>query len=162
MAELSVILTFRMTLPKVWINKLILGRLYWQEKDKRQIEYVCTSGLPQYQYWESWKMAAHGPMPPCSDLNVENYQVQIIPIDMRTIVGVSGLFYKVLPHIMRTDEYRRSDFGIHWDANIPGTSGCIGFKDARDWGSFKMRMMQLQEKGYKVVPLRVEYPQPIL
>lgn len=162
MPEESSILTFRMTLPKIWINKLILGRLYWQEKDKKQVEYVCTSGLPQYQYWESWRLSGHGPLPPCLDLNVEYYQVQVIPMDMRTIVGVSGLFYKILPHTMRTNRYRRSDFGIHWDANIPGTAGCIGFKDARDWGSFQMRMMRIQEEGHKTVPLVVEYLQPTL
>lgn len=162
MSNLRPILTYRMTLPKMWSNKLIVGRLFLQESNRKQMEYMCTSGLPQYQSWQSWHQAGLGPIPPCLDLNLEYYQVQVIPIDMRTMIGVSGLFYKILPHIMRTDKYRRSDFGIHWDANIPGTAGCIGFRDVKEWGNFQMRMMRIQEEGHKTVPLVVEYLQPSL
>lgn len=153
------LLTYQMTLPQHKIMSLIEGRLYLQEFARQQGEYICTSGLPGVQFWTSWGIVSRGPIPPNFVTRLDYYQVQTKPINMRTTIGISGDFYPILPQVMRIQDKRRSGFGIHWDANVPGTAGCLGFRDVQDWSNFKVRMSQLENEAHVAIPLIVMYKQ---
>jgi hypothetical protein len=47
--------------------------------------------------------------------------------------------------------------GIHFDANVPGTSGCIGLKNWEGWQGFLLRMAKIAALGIKSVSLTVKY-----
>ena len=71
--------------------------------------------------------------------------------------GVEGNFYQILPFEVKTDKGGvRGDFGIHKDANAPGSLGCIVMSDKRFKG-FEGKMKELSAEGIKDVPLFVSY-----
>lgn len=76
-----------------------------------------------------------GLLPPtyhCKDL--PSYEVVLAPVDLTHQAGVRGNFYKITPHeVITKDGTKRGDFGIHLDANAPGSLGCI----VMDWHNFK-------------------------
>ena len=47
--------------------------------------------------------------------------------------------------------------GIHWDANVPGTSGCIGLINWEGWEGFCRRMRDIAALRVEFVPLKVQY-----
>ncbi|WP_227873402.1 hypothetical protein [Aphanothece sacrum] len=51
----------------------------------------------------------------------------------------------------------RGDFGIHFDANIPGTAGCLGIVDNANWQQFQRLMATYQRAGLRTIPLIVAY-----
>ena len=51
--------------------------------------------------------------------------------------GVEGSFYQILPFEVPTDGAIRGDFGIHFDANVPGSLGCIVLTTQRGWDAFR-------------------------
>ncbi len=51
--------------------------------------------------------------------------------------GIAGKFYKINPHLVKVKGTTRGDFGIHFDANVPGTAGCIGIEDPQQWAGFQ-------------------------
>ena len=71
--------------------------------------------------------------------------------------GVEGNFYKINPYLVRTDKGgERGDFGIHKDANVVGSAGCIVMTEDR-FKSFEKRMQELYNQGIKEIPLTVIY-----
>jgi hypothetical protein len=53
---------------------------------------------------------------------------------------------------------KRSHFGIHRDANAPGSAGCIVLPTQTGWNSFKRQMEDLADAGIKQIPLQIDYP----
>jgi hypothetical protein len=73
---------------------------------------------------------------------------------MPQIKGVEGNFYKINPHEVKTDKGGvRGDFGIHLDANVPGSMGCI-VMDRKNFDGFEKRMKSL---SLNELPLSVIY-----
>lgn len=99
-----------------------------------------------------------GYLPPqyrCKDL--PNYFVKTAPINLKGVKGVRGNFYKILPHRIHTDKGgTRSDFGIHLDADAPGSLGCIVL-DARRFAIFEETMTDLRNRDISLLPLFVQY-----
>ncbi|MBD2773177.1 hypothetical protein ICL16_14150 [Iningainema sp. BLCCT55] len=52
---------------------------------------------------------------------------------------------------------QRGDFGVHRDANIPGSAGCIVLGTAPGWAGFQADMQKLAASGVRVIPLLVSY-----
>lgn len=82
----------------------------------------CTSGLPGYQdHDDIWTRGA-GPCPPVSGQAIRfssGYHLKKR--------GIEGWFFPMLPDpIMRNGAVGRSEIGLHRDANVPGTAGCLG------------------------------------
>ena len=71
--------------------------------------------------------------------------------------GVEGLFFHITPDPVGSGVSIRSELGIHYDANVPGTSGCIGLINWEGWDGFSRRMAIIASLGIKSVPLKVEY-----
>ena len=71
--------------------------------------------------------------------------------------GVEGYFFHITPDPVGSGEQIRAELGIHFDANVPGTSGCIGLKNWEGWQGFLRRMAKIALLGIKSLPLKVEY-----
>jgi hypothetical protein len=90
-------------------------------------------------------------------VGVPFWKVLVSPIAMPQLKGVEGNFYKINPHEVKTDKGGfRGDFGIHKDANGPGSLGCI-VMNADKFNSFEKRMQELKGFTYQQIPLFVQY-----
>ncbi|MCC3409822.1 MAG: hypothetical protein JGK17_30625, partial [Microcoleus sp. PH2017_10_PVI_O_A] len=49
------------------------------------------------------------------------------------------------------------EFGIHFDANVPGSAGCIVLQKRRGWDRFCERMQSIARSGVEQVSLKVVY-----
>ncbi len=108
------------TMPLGRSQNLILGNLRLIYPDKTPIDYLATSGLPNYQRLGDQWIRGKGPIP-AGNL----YQIPAEPYYLETR-GVEGNFFHITPDPVGSGDRTRSELGIHYDANVPGTSGCIG------------------------------------
>jgi hypothetical protein len=131
-------------------NELLYGVLSLKDGDRLINEYVTASSLPSRQWWGSWELKG-GLIPPRRD-----YSVTTSPLWMPDIKGVEGSFYQISPFEVGTDGATRGDFGIHFDANQPGSLGCLVLKNQRGWDAFR-RDLEPIARIIKSIPLIVEY-----
>jgi hypothetical protein len=68
-----------------------------------------------------------------------------------------GNFYKINPHLVKVNGNTRGDFGIHFDANVPGTAGCLGIPNPKEWLKLQKLMAVYQRAGLETIPLIVAY-----
>ncbi len=131
-------------------SHLLIGNLQLSYDDKIINDYQATSSLPGRQYWGSWESKG-GLIPPVRDLKVDT-----TPLWMPDIKGVEGSFYAISPFEIQTDGSTRGDFGIHFDANQPGSLGCPVLKNQRGWDAFR-RDLEPIAKLIKSIPLVIDY-----
>lgn len=150
MAELR----FRMDLKES--STLLMGTLELIKPDGNR-HFVATSGLTgcQAPRCQSWR--GRGPIPAVRNVGLPHYTVSTKPFDERNVVGVEGNFYYIEPATVLIDGVWRSEFGIHRDANAPGSAGCIVLRQAAEWTAFQEHMRDLKRAGHDIVPLHVEY-----
>lgn len=119
--------------------------------------WVAASSYSTKQYAESFHSRG-GYLPPEYRVpKLKNWTVHTIPIDLTHVQGVSGNFYRISPHEVKTDKGGvRSDFGIHLDANAPGSLGCIVMNQER-FASFQTNMFALRNNDIFEIPLFVRY-----
>ena len=119
--------------------------------------WIATSSHATKQGAESFHYRG-GLLPPqyrCPQL--KNWFVETNPLPLPTTKGVEGNFYRICPFEVTTDRGgKRSDFGIHLDANNPGSMGCIVMDKLR-FSNFELRMLRLKKTGLLAVPLFVQY-----
>jgi hypothetical protein len=132
-------------------QKLIVGSLKLYYPNGQIIDYLATSGLPDWQRQEDQWVRARGPLPAG-----ENYEIPTQPYWLDTR-GVEGLFFHITPDPVGSGDRIRSELGVHWDANLPGTAGCIGLINREGWDAFCRRMSQIAALGIKSIPLKVRY-----
>lgn len=136
------------------------GRLSINHLEKGIIEiWIVTSATAHIQDREDFHKKG-GLIPPQYRLSPKDrknpWVVNTNPIYMSKI-GIEGNFYKINPHIVETDKGGvRGNFGIHKDANVPGSSGCIVMSYDR-FKSFEKYMKKLRAEGVTKVPLFVQY-----
>ena len=130
------------------INSLILGVIdIW----------IATSSHASKQYAESFHERGGMLPPPYRVPGLKFYTVSTTPIPMPGTKGVEGNFYQILPFEVTTDKGgKRSDFGIHRDANAPGSLGCIVMSSDR-FEQFEKAMSKLRNQGIAKLPLFVQY-----
>ncbi|WP_227873599.1 hypothetical protein [Aphanothece sacrum] len=97
-----------------------------------------------------------GPIPSVVRVDLKHYSVNTKPLYL-SIKGIEGNFYKINPHLVKVDGNTRGDFGIHFDANVPGTAGCLGIVDSANWQQFQRLMTTYQRAGLRTIPLIVAY-----
>jgi hypothetical protein len=132
-------------------QKLIVGNLQLIYPNGQIIDYLATSGLPDYQRPGDEWVRGKGPIPAG-----ENYQIPTEPYWLNTR-GVEGFFFHVTPDPVGSGDRIRSELGVHWDANVPGTSGCIGLINWEGWEALCRRLSKIASLGIKSLPLRVRY-----
>jgi hypothetical protein len=123
---------------------LIEGRLLLIEVDIQAIAdtYIASSGLPGFQNYSDLLTVGKGCIPPNSRVGIK-YTVSSVPYYMPDIKGVEGNFYAIAPSEVTIGGVKRGDFGIHFDANLPGSAGCIVLRTAVGWQAFELAMKRL-------------------
>ena len=118
--------------------------------------YIALSGLPGWQLWKDQHSKGRGPIPRTDQAGVNCYQVVTNPhwVTAAEQPGIAGNFYEILPSFV---ENGRGLFGVHFDANVQGTAGCVGIKNAGAWAEFERRMAELVKAGIEQVPLMLGY-----
>lgn len=138
-------------------SKLIEGRLLILEDEEIIATYVATSGQPNHQSIQSLSARGRGAIPPNLDISHKKYSVLTNPISLPNVPGVNGNFYKINPHTVQINGVTRGDFGIHFDANVPGSAGCVVIRNRSAWDDFESRMKKYLQAGIKELPLLVSY-----
>lgn len=137
------------------------GRLeLWELSDWPQVRaierYIALSGLPGWQTWADQSSKGSGPIPRPDVAQIGCYQVSAVPhwVSAAEQPGIAGNFYEIFPSFIANG---RGLFGIHFDANVTGTAGCIGLKNTEAWLDFQARMKRAAEGGIAQIPLMVAY-----
>ena len=138
------------TMPLDISQKLILGNLKLVYPNGQAIDYLATSGLPDWQRPTDQWARGKGPIP------AGEYQIPSEPYWLDTR-GVEGLFFHITPDPVGSGDRIRSELGVHYDANVPGTSGCIGLINWEGWEGFCRRMRSIAALGVELLPLKVQY-----
>jgi hypothetical protein len=126
------------------------------EGDAEVKSFLVTSGLAGCQSPEHQSVRRKGPIPACRKVGIANYSVRTTPFDERGVVGVDGNFYYIEPDPVDVPP-NRGEFGIHFDANIPGSSGCIVLQEPGEWEDFQDFMAKYKRQGFHGIALIVEY-----
>lgn len=125
-------------------------------KGRTHVVWVCTTSTANKQGIDAFHQKG-GPIPPEYRAGIQSWEVDLTPIYMPDNAGVRGNFYKIDPHVVTTDKGgERGDFGIHLDANVPGSLGCP-VMSAERFKSFEAEMKRLKDLGYRKLPLFVTY-----
>jgi hypothetical protein len=132
-------------------RQLLTGTLTLSDGDTIVNAYSATSSYPGKQYPRSWREKG-GVIPPN-----EPYQVAVVPLFMPNVRGVEGNFYVISPYETETVGDTRGDFGIHRDANAPGSLGCVVMTTEKGWAAFQRDMNNLAKDGVRSIPLSVTY-----
>jgi hypothetical protein len=139
-------------------HKLIEGRLVLIDSDSSKVinTYIATSGLPGYQNADETNQIARGSIPETIRIG-QSYWVDTSPLPMPNVKGVEGDFYQINPPTVIVDGVKRGDFGIHADANVPGSSGCVVLTSARGWNAFQTDIKNVFQSGIEKILLVVSY-----
>ena len=99
----------------------------------------------------------YGCLPANNVTKTRKYHILTTPEDSRHVRGVEGSFYRIYPNVIKTTRGTvRSACGIHKDANLPGSLGCIVMSPDR-FRSFEQWMTKLKAKGVDKISLQVQY-----
>lgn len=126
-------------------------------KEGHKAIWVATSSTADKQGAEDFNLKG-GLIPPQYRCGIPCWQVHTVPIPMPSVKGVEGNFYKIDPHVVKAQPSgtERGDFGIHLDANVPGSAGSIVMNKER-FNDFESQMKKLAGQGIKSIPLFVQY-----
>jgi hypothetical protein len=138
------------TMPLGKSQSLITGSLKLIYADGQVIDYLATSGLPDWQRPGDQWVRGKGPIP------AGEYEIPTEPYWVETR-GVEGFFFHITPDPVGSGDRIRSELGVHYDANVPGTSGCIGLTDWETWEGFCRRMRNIAAQRVEFLPLTVQY-----
>lgn len=141
-------LTFSMTLAQS--IELIYGNLELVYPNGSRISYWATSGIPDYQRPGDEWVQGKGIIP------AGEYEIPTTPYYLDTR-GIEGLFFHITPDPVISDKGTRAELGLHFDANYPGSAGCIVLKNWDGWQGFCGRMKLIATSGIELLPLTVKY-----
>ncbi len=125
--------------------------------DNAGVKLRATSGLSGYQKKGDWRIKRRGYIPPSHQLIPQQWSVSTQRLWIPNVKGVEGSFYAIAPFVIRLPGVARGDFGIHFDANVPGSSGCIVIRQQDHWDLFRNQMSAFRLEGIQQVPLFVSY-----
>ncbi len=139
---------------------LISGTLYARSPDgQNTLVLKASSGAPGFQVAKYQNKPSKGPIPACKAVGLQSFMVDTQPT-VSEKPGIAGNFYHITPDPMYIQRVKRSEFGIHFDANFataPGSAGCIVLLNKTEWTAFKAFMKGYASKGFRVISLIVEY-----
>jgi hypothetical protein len=137
---------------------IIDGRLLLMEGSKIRERYIATSGTPDWQRRGDFDEIAKGPIPRPDIVNLDCYKVLTKADYVPEVVGIEGNFYAILPNAVQVPGGpKRSHFGIHRDANVPGSAGCVVLPTKIGWEAFQKQMKRLQDEGIEEIDLQIDY-----
>lgn len=116
-------------------------------------EWRCTSSHANGQQRGDQHQKG-GLIPPVHHVpEIKKWEVDLDPIYMPEHKGVRGNFYRILPYVVRTSKGGvRGDFGVHLDANAPGSLGCP-VMNAYNWSDFESTIAKIKAQSQvKTIP----------
>lgn len=120
--------------------------------------YIATSGSVGNQDRGDTDKKARGAIPATNEVGLKSYWVETKAIPMPHVKGIEGNFYAIKPFEVFVGVVQRGDFGIHADANVPGSAGCIVLPPkGNGWKVFRERMAAIAKEGVSRIPLQVVY-----
>lgn len=131
-------------------SDLIYGNLQLVYPTGEAIDYLATSGCAGWQRPGDEWVRGKGPIP------AGEYKIPSEPYYLATR-GVEGDFFHVTPDPVVSDKGIRAELGLHFDANVPGSAGCIVFANWSGWRRFCDRMASIAHLGIESLPLTVKY-----
>lgn len=132
-------------------TKLLFGTFVLRDKEQKQIcALVATSGAAGFQNWTDFHRIGKGLIPPCDQFKIRTDGYKL------ATRGIEGMFYPIEPSPVPL--YGRSELGLHFDANVPGSAGCIVIQNKISYLETIVPLM-LKAKNAKVVsiPLKVKF-----
>ncbi|MEG4066260.1 hypothetical protein QUA42_02710 [Microcoleus sp. Pol11C2] len=129
---------------------LIYGNLQLIYPDGKAIDYTATSGCANWQRPGDEWVRGKGPIP------AGQYEIPTEPYWLDTR-GIEGLFFHITPDPVISIHGVRAELGVHFDANVPGTAGCIGLTTEFGWRRLCDRLASIANLDIKSLPLIVKY-----
>lgn len=125
---------------------------------EKEISFGAGSGLPGGQYPDSCRIRG-GIIPPSCLLSPDmQYKIITNPLDSRNVRGVEGNFYPIRPDTMiMRNGLERGYFGVHADAGVLGSLGCIVMRNTVDWIQYENTMKTISKTEVREIPLDVFY-----
>lgn len=153
MSYTSPLIIFKQTSQPLGSASLAEGELHCFATDGSGLILPATSGAPGFQSNANFWTVGKGPLPPGA-----GYSVSTTP-EAKELKGVEGDFFRVFPvELVSGDgKTKRSGFGIHRDANAPGSAGCIGIADRLHFARFSVWMLEQRAAGFPLVKLEARY-----
>lgn len=124
--------------------ELILGNLELIYPSGESVNYLATSGLPNWQRIEDQWTRGKGPIP------AGEYQIPSEAYWLETR-GVEGLFYHITPDPVGSGNKIRSELGIHYDANTREHRGVLDWllrKAAADFAEEWQKLRHLEWQAF--------------
>jgi hypothetical protein len=149
----------RFVMPTRQSNSLLIGKMEFLLDGAVYNTIIATSSIPGRQYSGAWNRKG-GLIPPTSMVRAKTgrgWRVKTAPIYMPNVAGVSGNFYPIEPFGLNTDGANRGDFGIHFDANVPGSMGCVVAITDKGWTATQRELKLISGLGIRAIDLIVEY-----
>ena len=131
-------------------SNLLYGNLRLVYPNGNAINYMATSGCAGWQQPGDEWVRGKGPIP------AGEYSIPTEPYWLETR-GVEGDFFHITPDPVVSVHGIRAELGIHFDANVPGTAGCIGLVREFGWRRLCDRLASNADSGVKSLPLTVKY-----
>lgn len=131
-------------------RELIYGNLQLVYPDDRAIDYIATSGCANWQQPGDEWVRGKGPIP------AGEYEIPSEPYYLETR-GIEGDFFHITPDPVVSDKGVRAELGLHFDANVPGSAGCVVLKNREGWRRLCDRLASIADRGVKILPLTVKY-----
>ena len=135
------------TLKQARSSQLINGSLTFFEDGKEILKVVATSGIGGFQYAGAHTIRGKGCLPPANDWKISTSGYNL------TTPGVEGMFY----HITPDPRPPRSELGLHRDAHVPGSSGCIVVRDSNTFNTQVVPLIKRLKDKQSQIPLSVVY-----
>lgn len=132
-------------------RKLIWGLFVLRDKEEKQLcALVATSGTAGYQNWTDFQRIGLGLLPP-----YEKYMIRSDGYFLPTR-GIEGMFYPIEPSPVPV--YGRSQLGVHDDANVPGSAGCIVIENKQSFQNILVPLFKkAKDEGIIRIPLKVKF-----
>jgi hypothetical protein len=120
--------------------------------------YIATSGAPGWQDTDDQTAKGKGCIPRTDLAQIGSYFVATNPIDLKAVRGVEGSFYTISPgRVTLKSGQVRGDFGVHFDANAPGSAGCVVLTTIKGWEGYQTQMARIAKEGVNQIPLFICY-----
>jgi hypothetical protein len=132
-------------------TELLWGTFVLRDSEGKQLcAVVATSGATGFQNHTHYKTKGKGLLPPYSEytISTEGYFL--------ATKGIEGMFYPILPSPV--PGYGRSELGLHDDANVPGSAGCIVIENRATFRNTVVPLLSATLKqGIREIPLKITY-----
>ena len=153
--------SFRFQMQPKRTDLLLLGKLSALVDGKMVAEWPATSGIRYRQGLLDIWTRGKGLIPPSTEVQ-DPYRLGTEKAHSNNFKAVGEFIYTIWPlNVWCKDRLRkRSNFGLHFDANhktSPGSGGCIVLIDETEWESLQAYLDNLFAEGVREIPLEVMY-----